>query len=449
MNINNMSTKKPIIKSFGTFLTNVPAVAEQAKGFVVGAVSPREIEQIHLPINFDGRKVWKDYLSPIKTQGECGMCYSCSTVSSLADRYAILTLNMVHVKLSASDMVMCETVDPKFTASQIGFSKSFSEDYHKAEVETREKFACNGNTLYNAGKYLFIKGAPSEACIPDNIVTSSDAAKNVPFCENVEGNDFDTCVDKKTAQQFYRAGKAYQLDYNKDDQEGTEKNIMYDLYKWGPLAAGFIIFDDFLSNYDGTTIYTVKGESGKATLGHAIRLVGWGEEQQGGRLVKYWIAANSWGADWGDQGYFKVERFLSGIDLEKNTMALIPDLPGIPNLDVFSTTGYITDDDRNARRKLGVGLYNLYPSTAIEKIQSGILLGNLTDIVILPHRLPADYSSFIAAKVDTYNISDIIDKSGLCTEKSNNTWWWIAFIILSFVTGVITAYFYLKWINRW
>ena len=33
-----------------------------------------------------------------------------------------------------------------------------------------------------------------------------------------------------------------------------------------------------------------------ATLlgGHAIKIVGWGEEEQNGKQLKYWIVANSW-----------------------------------------------------------------------------------------------------------------------------------------------------------
>lgn len=38
--------------------------------------------------------------------------------------------------------------------------------------------------------------------------------------------------------------------------------------------------------------------TGKMLGGHAIKIFGWGEEK--GTL--YWLAANSWNEDWGDQG---------------------------------------------------------------------------------------------------------------------------------------------------
>lgn len=38
--------------------------------------------------------------------------------------------------------------------------------------------------------------------------------------------------------------------------------------------------------------------TGSAVGGHAIKILGWGEEKN----VPYWLAANSWNTDWGDNG---------------------------------------------------------------------------------------------------------------------------------------------------
>ena len=37
--------------------------------------------------------------------------------------------------------------------------------------------------------------------------------------------------------------------------------------------------------------------------GHAVKIIGWGEDNG----VQYWIAANSWSTSWGENGHFKIK----------------------------------------------------------------------------------------------------------------------------------------------
>jgi cathepsin B len=55
----------------------------------------------------------------------------------------------------------------------------------------------------------------------------------------------------------------------------------------------------------------VQALGGEDLGGHAVRILGWGEE--GGK--PYWLVANSWNRDWGDGGYFKILRGNCGINL--------------------------------------------------------------------------------------------------------------------------------------
>lgn len=52
--------------------------------------------------------------------------------------------------------------------------------------------------------------------------------------------------------------------------------------------------------------------------GHAIKILGWGEENG----TPYWLAANSWNSDWGDKGAallcFSAHRCLTETQLDLN-----------------------------------------------------------------------------------------------------------------------------------
>jgi cathepsin B len=54
--------------------------------------------------------------------------------------------------------------------------------------------------------------------------------------------------------------------------------------------------------------------------GHAVKIVGWGQEKG----VNYWIAANSWGPNWGENGFFKIKE--GECDFEGQLIAGTPDV---------------------------------------------------------------------------------------------------------------------------
>jgi len=82
--------------------------------------------------------------------------------------------------------------------------------------------------------------------------------------------------------------------------------IKEDLYKNGPVNTGFKVYDDFLTYKSG--IY--RQQSNKLLGGHAVKIVGWGKEND----VEYWIVQNSWTAGWGEKGFFRIKMGECGID---------------------------------------------------------------------------------------------------------------------------------------
>lgn len=102
----------------------------------------------------------------------------------------------------------------------------------------------------------------------------------------------------------------YTVDFMTDKHHGKssysvkrqENQIQAEIYKNGPVEGAFTVYEDFVSYKEGVYQHV----SGKALGGHAIRILGWGVEEG----TKYWLIANSWNSDWGDQGYFKILRGL-------------------------------------------------------------------------------------------------------------------------------------------
>lgn len=64
-------------------------------------------------------------------------------------------------------------------------------------------------------------------------------------------------------------------------------------------------------------------------VNHAVLAVGYGVENG----IPYWLIKNSWGADWGDNGYFKMEM---GKNMCGKFVKVLMSPPGIVILNIHS-----------------------------------------------------------------------------------------------------------------
>ena len=117
-----------------------------------------------------------------------------------------------------------------------------------------------------------------------------------------------------------------------------------EIWRWGPICTGIQIYPDFYTFNAKKEIYKWNGK-GPQVGGHAVEIVGWGVEtgKNGGKDIPFWIIRNSWGLEWGDNGYFRMIRGENNCKIESNVLTMVPDF--------FYPTGYRTGDNRSSPHK--------------------------------------------------------------------------------------------------
>ena len=382
-----------------------------------------------LPETFNPFEKWGLYLSRVKTQGDCGCCWAMATAKVLQERYALISNGRLLVELSPFMMVMCEgTIFPSVPADEKKLA-NINLDAHTAG-------ACNGNTLYTAMDFLYAVGLTTTTCINRGKFEEYDIKpletivnpESVPMCQSILGPNYDRCLDRSRSVRFYRSIAGYQVD-------SDIESIKQEIYKWGPVAAGFQIYDDFINKYDGTTIYMGPSDNAVNQGGHAIEIVGWGKEDG----VDFWWICNSWGTDWGLGGYFKMKMNIEKCQLEKNVVGYVPDYPG------FKPTMLQYDVIKNAemtalREWLEIDPVTGYKFSTIDEIKRGVLQGELTPI--MESKNIPDMTTFWLGDIDNsdmevyYGVSRFYDTDRISVKE-----------IIMLCTLFIVVYYIGKWLS--
>ena len=210
---------------------------------------------VNLPTEFDSRKQWPECVLPVRNQEHCGSCWAFSGSEVLADRFCIASQGKIKTVLSPQDMVSCDTKD----------------------------HGCHGGLLDNTWNYFEEVGVVSDECFP----YQSGDGKNVPHCPH------GSCADTKFKYVKYRAVKGSSKPLTCATQ------IKKELVANGPVQTGFMVYEDFMHYKSGVYEHT----HGEKMGGHAVKIVGWGVEGD----KEFWIAQNSWGPTWGEQGFFRIK----------------------------------------------------------------------------------------------------------------------------------------------
>ena len=141
------------------FANLIPEPSENIYRFV------RIPESFTVPDQFEGKTVWKPFLSRVQHQGECGSCWAFAAVSVLADRFNIFSAGPLNLNLSPVPLVLCDShgaANPEPLKDLETSLKVF---------ETVQKlYGCNGNLLSQAWHMLYVIGTNEQSCKPLSIL---------------------------------------------------------------------------------------------------------------------------------------------------------------------------------------------------------------------------------------------------------------------------------------
>ena len=213
---------------------------------------PEGVRAAALPSKWD----WRDQgvVTSVKDQGACGACYAFATIGN---------------------------IESKLLLDGAG-SYDFSENNAK-ECNWYDS-SCGGGNYKKMASWLSKKGVVLESCdpyVPSNVAckTTCSYIKTLLDWRIISGNVVPSTNVLKG--YIYTYGPVYTSMYAGDgDAWETE-------------------FD----NYDGS--YTLH-YTGPETPNHAVLIVGWDDSLTHAGGTGGWIVKNSWGTDWGDNGYFYI-----------------------------------------------------------------------------------------------------------------------------------------------
>jgi C1A family cysteine protease len=217
-------------------------------------------------------------LANVEHQGKCGSCWAFASTHAFTDLRSII---------AGSKQTL------------------LSSEYTARCVWGVDDNACCGGNSGKAIKYFKEVGAVSSQCLPYTLqgYWNNVAEDDKP---SYKANNPISCPSRCSNNLPYSPQSTRLLNYEHQLSK-TDSSIIAQLQS-GPVVVSMVVEMSFVSYkcgvYCQTSPFTVN-ECGSARRGHAVEIVDYGTTSSG---VDFWVIKNSWGTNWGENGYFRIRR---------------------------------------------------------------------------------------------------------------------------------------------
>ena len=243
-----------------TSMTTLPAEQRRIRlGMILPVVSSEDEAQASVkrlalstvapPPSLDWRNNGGNYVTPVRDQGNCGSCWAFATAGAL-ESVTIIAEGASGLNLDLSEQIL------------VSCNNNGAGD-------------CGGGYIDLASNFLKATGLPPESFYPYTATSGT--------CSNASPNWRNST--SRISSWTYVATTS-----------PDPATIKAALVAHGPLVTTMQVYADFFSYKSGVYSYV----SGAYEGGHAVLIVGYDDYNQ------CFIVKNSWGAGWGESGYFRI-----------------------------------------------------------------------------------------------------------------------------------------------